>query len=81
MSLVLVLDVQVLQKPSLDEMRQKGAVLNNKGENRIEGSATSLDEFIYTDSAFYFDHAFASRLVSFYEDVMPLGRYPFTRFK
>jgi len=69
----MILDIQVLQKPSLEEIHQKRAVIKNTQENRIEGPASSLDEFVYTDSAFYFDHAFAAKIASFYEDFAPLG--------
>ena len=59
--------LEVLQKPSLEQMREKKAVLkkvhNENGDN----------EFVYTDSAFSFDHGVAKKLMNFYRKELPLN--------
>jgi len=54
--------IEVLQKPSVDVMRRKGAVLR-------DGSS---EEIVYTDSLYYFDHGFARRLLEFFRAECPL---------
>ena len=58
--------LQVLQKPSIDEIRKKDAIFK-----RIETNE-GLEEFVYTDSCFYFDHEFARKLHKFYMEEKPL---------
>ena len=55
--------IEVLQKPTVDTMRRKGAVVT-------QGS--SSDEIVYTDSLYYFDHSFARRLLAFCASEAPL---------
>jgi len=55
--------VEVLQKPTIDIMRSKGAIVT---------SASSSEEIVYTDSFYYFDHSFARRLLDFYRSEVPL---------
>jgi len=54
---------EVLQKPSIDTMRRKAAVVIQ---------ANSSEETVYTDSLYYFDHSFARRLLEFYKAEVPL---------
>ena len=54
---------EVLQKPTADIMRSKGAVVTQ---------ASSSEEIVYTDSLYYFDHSFARRLLDFYKSEAPL---------
>jgi len=54
---------EVLQKPSVDTMRSKGAVVNH---------SSSIQEIVYTDSMYYFDHSFARHLLDFYKSEAPL---------
>jgi len=54
---------EVLQKPSIDTMRSKSAVVIQ---------ANSSEETVYTDSLYYFDHSFARRLLEFYKSEVPL---------
>jgi len=53
--------LEVLQKPSVDLMRSRGAVI--KTEN---------DEKVYSDSAFWFDAALTNKLIDLYKDIGPL---------
>ena len=55
--------MECLQKPSVDTMRSKGAVVTQ---------ATSSEEIVYTDSLYYFDHSFARHLLDFYRSEAPL---------
>ena len=55
--------LEVLQKPSEDTMRRKGAVVNLHDGRPI----------VYTDSCFFFPHGVANRLRAFYERNAPLG--------
>ena len=55
--------IEVLQKPSIDTMRSKAAVVTQ---------ASSSEEIVYTDSLYYFDHSFARRLLAFYKSEVPL---------
>jgi len=54
---------EVLQKPTVEIMRSKGAVVTQ---------ANSSEEIVYTDSLYYFDHSFARRLLDFYKLEAPL---------
>jgi len=54
---------EVLQKPTVDTMKRKGAILTEAG---------SSEEVVYTDSLYYFDHSFARRLLDFLKSEMPL---------
>lgn len=49
--------LEVLQKPSTERMRDRGAVLHN----------TDGEEIAYTDSCFYFDHEVSKKLMDFYK--------------
>jgi len=55
--------VEVLQKPTVDTMRSKGAVVTRD---------SSSQEIVYTDSLYYFDHSFARCLLAFYTSEAPL---------
>ncbi len=57
---------RVLQKPSLDLMRESGAVIRS-----LSGGGDS-EEFVYTDSAFFFSASVARRLLEFYEKESPI---------
>lgn len=61
--------VEVLQKPSVMTMREKEAVICN-----VEGiqELGIREEFVYTDSCFFFDHDMAKKLENFYLEVLPL---------
>ena len=54
--------LQVLQKPSVEEMRKKKAVLG-KGSQ----------EFVYTDSVFFFHHNVTQKLLEFYRKEGPFN--------
>ena len=54
---------EVLQKPTVDAMRSKGATVTEAG---------SCEEVVYTDSLYYFDHTFARRLLDFLKSEVPL---------
>jgi len=54
--------VEVLQKPTVEVLRSKDAVLKTGDQ----------EEFVYTDSLFYFDHAFGNKLLEFYKQEYPL---------
>jgi len=54
---------EVLQKPTVDAMRSKGATVTEAG---------SAEEVVYTDSLYYFDHTFARRLLDFLKSEAPL---------
>ena len=55
--------VQVLQKPSIGQMNEAGAV-QDPGEGQ--------EPFVYTDSCFFIDHDFAGKLAEFYRQESPL---------
>jgi len=55
--------VEVLQKPTVDTMRNKGAIFTE---------INSFEEIVYTDSLYYFDHSFARCLLDFYQSEAPL---------
>lgn len=61
--------LEVLQKPSIATMQEKEAVIRNVGEIRELGIQ---EEFVYTDSCFFFDHEMAKKLENFYLEVQPL---------
>ena len=50
--------LEVLQKPSVEKMRKRGAVLTK----------SNGEEFVYTDSCFYFDHKVSQKLLQFYNE-------------
>ncbi|ELU07599.1 hypothetical protein CAPTEDRAFT_117818, partial [Capitella teleta] len=56
--------LEVLQKPSIKRMREKGAVLNS--------SPFISEEHAYTDSGFFFDCDAAKKLLEFYQKEAPL---------
>lgn len=60
---------EVLQKPSVERMRDRGAV---QTQNNPTGSGEH-QEFVYTDSYFFFDHSSAKKLLEFYTAEAPLG--------
>jgi len=53
--------LEVLQKPSVDLMRTRGAVIK-----------TDNDEKVYSDSAFWFDAGLTNKLIDLYKDIGPL---------
>jgi len=55
--------IEVLQKPSVNTMRTKGAIVTQDN---------SSEEIVYTDSLYYFDHSFARCLLEFYKSEAPL---------
>lgn len=54
--------LEVLQKPSVDLMRRRGAVLDRQGE-----------ETVYSDSAFWLDAVTTRKLISLHSHVFPLS--------
>jgi len=54
---------EVLQKPTSETMRSKGAVVSNSNFS---------EDIVYTDSLYYFDHTFARHLLEFYQSEAPL---------
>ena len=59
--------LEVLQKPSVETMQVKNAVVNDTSRG------DSGEDFVYTDSAFYFDYSVARKLMEFYRKEMPLN--------
>lgn len=59
--------LEVLQKPELEVMRDKGAILSVTKEDG------SCEEFVFTDSAFFFDSSVMHQMLWFYEKVKPLS--------
>jgi len=53
--------LEVLQKPSVDLMRSRGAVIK-----------TDKEEKVYSDSAFWFDAPLTSKLIDLYKEIGPL---------
>jgi len=54
---------EVLQKPTVDTMRIKGAIVTEAGYS---------EEVVYTDSLYYFDHSFARHVLDFLKLEAPL---------
>ena len=59
--------LEVLQKPSVETMQVKNAVVNDTSRG------DSGEDFVYTDSAFFFDYSVARKLMEFYRKEMPLN--------
>lgn len=57
--------LEVLQKPTERTMRDRGAIFEQE-----EGGVRK--ELTYTDSAFFFDHSVALKLLRFYQDIKPV---------
>ncbi|KAH7955106.1 hypothetical protein HPB49_024568 [Dermacentor silvarum] len=57
--------LEVLQKPTENLMRDKGAIFEKE-----EGGSSK--EFAYTDSAFFFDCSVVDKLVKFYAQIKPV---------
>lgn len=57
--------LEVLQKPTEQAMRDRGAIFEQE-----EGGIRK--ELTYTDSAFFFDHSVALKLLRFYRDIKPV---------
>ena len=57
--------LEVLQKPSVDLMRERGAVVKVAGEDREEEE----EEIVYSDSAFWFHSATTNKLLELYRDL------------
>lgn len=57
---------EVLQKPSLETLEGKRAIVKINTEN------STPKEFVYTDSCFFIDHEFIKELGNFYEKEKPL---------
>ncbi len=53
---------EVLQKPSIERMKERGAVMTNAKGN---------EPWVYTDSCFFFDHQVADKLMTFYRENSP----------
>ncbi|GFS58884.1 fucose-1-phosphate guanylyltransferase [Nephila pilipes] len=60
--------IRVLQKPSVEEMHNKGAIMKN---NSIIGGDDDK-EIVFSDSAFFFDHSITKKLIKFYRNNKPL---------
>lgn len=61
--------LEVLQKPDVSLMFAKGAVVKNEGSVALY---SALEDFVYTDSCFFFDHSMAQTLLKFYLEIYPL---------
>ncbi|KAM7290741.1 fucose-1-phosphate guanylyltransferase [Ixodes scapularis] len=59
--------LEVLQKPTEEVMRRKGAIVTLTKEDG------SREEIAFTDSAFFFDSMVMCRMLRFYEKVKPLS--------
>ena len=59
--------LEVLQKPSVETMRVKNAVVSDSNREDTD------KDFVYTDSAFFFDYDVAKKLMEFYRKEMPLN--------
>ncbi|CAN7945774.1 unnamed protein product [Ixodes hexagonus] len=59
--------LEVLQKPTEEVMRTKGAIVSLKKEDG------SYEEIAFTDSAFFFDSSVMHQMLRFYEQVKPLS--------
>ncbi len=57
---------KVLQKPSVDTMREYGAVVSTPSQPRTDVNAGSSKDVVYTDSLFSFDHDIAEKMRQFY---------------
>lgn len=51
--------LEVLQKPSIERMREKGAILSHP---------TTGDDMVYTDSSFFFDHEISKKFLRSYRE-------------
>ncbi|XP_054712322.1 LOW QUALITY PROTEIN: fucose-1-phosphate guanylyltransferase-like [Uloborus diversus] len=58
--------LRVLQKPTVQEMHEKNAIIKKSLGSEKE------EEIIYSDSAFYFDHNISMTLIKFYNTSQPL---------
>ena len=58
---------EVIQKPTVETMREKGFI-----EKRLTSSG-DLEDIVYTDSCFFFDHNVADKLCDFYDREKPLN--------
>ncbi|XP_042896513.1 fucose-1-phosphate guanylyltransferase isoform X2 [Parasteatoda tepidariorum] len=59
--------LRVLQKPTIEEMREKGAVVKN-----ISIPGLDNEEIIFSDSAFFFDHSVSKILLDIYKKHKPI---------
>ena len=62
----------VLQKPTVANMRAASAVLKSCGEVLRNGEVSKSQEFVYTDSCFYFEHEISKKLLTFYRSQQPI---------
>ncbi|CAL1277663.1 unnamed protein product [Larinioides sclopetarius] len=60
--------LRVLQKPSIEEMHGKGAIV--KSSSFI--GTKDEEEIVFSDSAFFFDHTITKKLIRFYKSNKPL---------
>ncbi|XP_013403630.1 fucose-1-phosphate guanylyltransferase isoform X2 [Lingula anatina] len=59
--------LEVLQKPSVKLMYDKGAVIEKKDTN-----SKAEDPYVYSDSMFYFDHTLTQKMLKWYEENGPI---------
>ncbi|WAQ99604.1 FPGT-like protein [Mya arenaria] len=62
---------QVLQKPSIETMYAKGAVLD-KEQSKLAGNLVVDGKAAYTDSSFFFAHDVTKKLLQFLEAIGPV---------
>lgn len=58
-----------LHKPSIETMRQSGAVHERSYRQLCPSDSTENSEYVYTDSLFYIDHPTAALLLAFYKQM------------
>ena len=58
---------QVLQKPTVEKMREKGAIYTRTAADGV------TEEVVFTDSYFFFDHDVADKLCDLYEREKPFN--------
>lgn len=65
---------KVLQKPTECLMRKEGAVIRtSEVPENIRSGSDSDEEWVYTDSAYFFDHSISDKFLSYYEKHKPLS--------
>ncbi|XP_066286744.1 fucose-1-phosphate guanylyltransferase-like isoform X3 [Branchiostoma lanceolatum] len=65
--------VQFIHKPTVEEMRAKGAILPQEASKLFLQHTNNTEPIVYTDSAFYFDHQTGNKLLDFYKKNKPLN--------
>ncbi|CAH2316122.1 fucose-1-phosphate guanylyltransferase [Pelobates cultripes] len=59
-----------LHKPSIEKMRETGAIHSHKSSSQVDCTGAQLTaQVVYTDSLFYMDHSTANLLVTFFQEL------------